>query len=1183
MLQENRNHINLTDTLNKRAQELIQHNQDFPESLRSSCKAEKIAEKIDYQKGIGWALVNQTRCRIHSDLITQSNKPIKRAVKIFRELKDPDGESIALLVLGMTLLIDREYISAFKYLEEGLRISVETNNKEREKLACHFLAALSFKTEDYQSALAYNQRALAIEEDPWLNARILTKIAATLCAMEQFAKAKNYLEKALDSAKERDDFFSVACANVQLAKVYIGDSDAVKAKEFLRIGAEIAQKIGLFEGSILVAVDILDSYILLEDYDAAYSILKELRNSKRINENPQRLTFVLMKIIEVDLKTGKTESALELLDQIWEAEKSDPNDQVAYECQKAFTEVFKRKSDYKRAFEHQQSALEFKNKLESNGVSEKIRILADRTRIESIRQTTEAANLRADLGIALTFRDKSVNEVLQECADALYKNLDLVYVEIWRYDDDGLSKIAEKGERLLTVKADMPITNHLIERVASEKKQIFNDDVLCSDSFSNYDINAVRSANSFAGFPMLIGEKLIGVIGMYSRARIPSHTRRTMDLITDLMTQGLVRYKANNQLRQERDFYSAVIESSTGFMFVFDTNGTIVKLNKTAQELFTKKGVTEIVGKKIEDVTRKSEIGEGVAEWIRNFDLTSVGENYELKHIDKFGKPYYVSWCSDVILNEKDGSIKYIISNGTDLTNIRKSEEALRKSEYKLRKLFDSSLVGMMICRLTGEIIECNDKFLEMLGYSREEFEEGDLDWRILTPPGFEEVDERAVQQCRDQGFATPFEKEYYRKDGSTISVLIAPSGSIEIGLVSVFVLDITDAKRVESELAESRHQLIRSQKMEGIGRLAGGIAHDFNNLLTVINGYSDIALKKAGKNEPLIRSITEIGNAGKRATELTKQLLTFSRNQVIRTQSLNLNLLICEFETMLARLIGEDISFEIELEEKLFNIQADAGQFEQILLNFAVNAREAMPNGGQIRIATKNIWVDEKEAGALGIVAGDVVVLSFSDNGEGIPEHLRENIFEPFFTTKLNGTGLGLSTVYGIVTQFGGSLHVESEINEGTTLYAYFPAFRKTVARSVDSAPAVVRAANGETIMVVEDQDLVRRLTCDMLRSKGYNILAAENGKVGLDLINNSKEKIDLIVTDVVMPEMSGVTMIENIRKSHPNIGVIFMSGYPALESEDYGESIGDENFIQKPFVGDNLLGIVQKVLEIA
>jgi signal transduction histidine kinase/ActR/RegA family two-component response regulator len=382
----------------------------------------------------------------------------------------------------------------------------------------------------------------------------------------------------------------------------------------------------------------------------------------------------------------------------------------------------------------------------------------------------------------------------------------------------------------------------------------------------------------------------------------------------------------------------------------------------------------------------------------------------------------------------------------------------------------------------------------------------------------------------------------------------------------------------------EQQEQLRQAQKMEAIGQLAGGIAHDFNNLLTAIIGYSDLSLRTLEEENSLYRKISEIKKAARRAAGLTKQLLAFSRKQVLQTKILNLNDVIKDTNRMLGRLIGEDIEVELILNPGLWNVTADPGQIDQVLINLAVNARDAMPQGGKLTIKTSNVKMDPEIAqDYVSVQAGRHVLLTVSDTGCGMDEVTQERIFDPFFTTKEvgKGTGLGLSTVYGIIKQSGGYISVESVVGKGTTFKLYLPSVEAEVDETEVNVSSSELAKGVETVLLVEDEDMVRQLVSDILEKEGYKMLVAQNGQEALIKSEQHEGEIDLIITDVVMPGMSGPQLVERLAASYAETKVLFMSGYTDNAIVYHGVLGEGMNFLQKPFTPDDVLRKVRDVLD--
>lgn len=397
-------------------------------------------------------------------------------------------------------------------------------------------------------------------------------------------------------------------------------------------------------------------------------------------------------------------------------------------------------------------------------------------------------------------------------------------------------------------------------------------------------------------------------------------------------------------------------------------------------------------------------------------------------------------------------------------------------------------------------------------------------------------------------------------------------------------IVDITASKEAEQARAHLEEQLRHAHRMESIGRLAGGVAHDFNNLLTTINGYADLMLGELEPGNPLRASLDEIRKAGERAAELTHQLLAFSRRQIIQPRRLALNSLIREDTNLLKRLLGEDIELAAILDPELGHIRGDQGQIHQVILNIAVNARDAMPQGGRLTLETRNVTIDEENAREHpSLQPGSYVMLSMSDTGVGMDSETKSRIFEPFFTTKEKerGTGLGLSMVYGIVEQSGGSILVDSEPGRGTSIRIYLPRIEEHVAEPDVARDESESPRGSETVLVVEDDDTVRRVTCQVLRDLGYRLIEAANGSEALHASEAHQGQIPLMITDMVMPRMSGRDLAARLRQLRPEMRVLYMSGYTDEALVRRGPLEPGMFFLQKPFTGRELAQTVRRILD--
>jgi two-component system cell cycle sensor histidine kinase/response regulator CckA len=497
--------------------------------------------------------------------------------------------------------------------------------------------------------------------------------------------------------------------------------------------------------------------------------------------------------------------------------------------------------------------------------------------------------------------------------------------------------------------------------------------------------------------------------------------------------------------------------------------------------------------------------------------------------------------------------------------------EALRQSEEQYKGLFDSAFDGVVV-QQNRIIRSVNRAYAEMFEYNAEELIGRDI--LDLTPP-----EERDYVRSKIEEDQLVYETVGVKKDGTQINIEVSANSCMYDGAPArlAAVRDITERKLLEEQLRQS-------QKMEAIGQLAGGIAHDFNNLLTSIIGYSELTMKRLQPEDSLRHNIEEIRKAGDRAASLTRQLLAFSRKQVLQPKVLDLNAIVTDLEKMLRRLIGEDIDLRTVLQPELASIKADPGQIEQVLMNLAVNARDAMPQGGKLTIETKTVYLDEEYAKHhIAVIPGHYVMLAVSDNGIGIDEQTQARIFEPFFTTKEvgKGTGLGLSTVYGIVKQSGGNIWVYSEIGRGTTFRVHLPCVDEGAQRYKRTTETEEDIQGTETILLAEDEEMVRKLAREVLEMYGYQVLEAVDGDAALLICEQHKQAIHLLITDVIMPGMSGRGLADRLLQVRPEMKVLYMSGYTDDAIVHQGVLDEGTNFIQKPFSTNDLARKVREVLQ--
>jgi len=509
---------------------------------------------------------------------------------------------------------------------------------------------------------------------------------------------------------------------------------------------------------------------------------------------------------------------------------------------------------------------------------------------------------------------------------------------------------------------------------------------------------------------------------------------------------------------------------------------------------------------------------------------------------------------------------------------LRAAQEDLRRSEANFRSLVTNAPYGICSCDSTGKILDANPAFLDLLGATLPQEVVGQ---HIFSLYADNEQWFELADHLRDSSPFKGLTADWKRKGGTT-GVRVsgrAVNGSDDDEVVfEIFAEDITERRALEQQLRQS-------QKMEAVGRLAGGIAHDFNNLLMVISGYSEFLLERLGAEPHLRGPAQEIASASERASSLTRQLLAFSRKQMLAPRIINLNDIATENLKMLTRMIGEDIDLVMIPGRDVWSVRADSGQIEQVIMNLAVNARDAMPSGGKLTIETANATLDEEYARFHSpLPAGDYVMVSISDTGAGMDAETQSHIFEPFFTTKgPKGTGLGLSTVYGIVKQSGGYIWVYSEVGRGTTFKIYLPRVPSVEEPTAHFAPKPVhfqRVEPGtETILLVEDEANLRYLARQYLEKQGYKVIEAADGAVAMQIAVAHEGVIHLLLTDVIMPGMNGRELAQRISEIRPNAKVLYMSGYTENVIGQNGTLDAGVRLLQKPF---NLRDLKSKVREV-
>lgn len=685
--------------------------------------------------------------------------------------------------------------------------------------------------------------------------------------------------------------------------------------------------------------------------------------------------------------------------------------------------------------------------------------------------------------------------------------------------------------------------------------------------------------------PIFVDQTWWGIIGFDDCLREREWSAAEMEALKAAgatLGAAIRRKQIETALRQSETRLRQIIDLVPHSIFAKDREGRFILINETAARnmgttpqkatgrleidiIPSKKDAAEFLRDDLEVITG------GQPKFIPQETFTDAQGNV---HIYQTTKIPFTAWGSQE---------PAVLGVAVDITKQKQAEDALRESEERFRATFEQAAVGIAHVGLDGRWLRVNQKLCHMLGYTRDELLA--KTFIEISYPDSIELNLKYIRQITAGQIQTySLEKRYTHKNGSTVwchvTVSLVRNSSGEPQYLISVIEDITRRKNLEAQL---RH----SQKLEAIGRLAGGIAHDFNNILTVIIGNSELLLYNFEENNPLRKDVEQIKKVAERAASLTRQLLAFSRQQVLEARALNLNTVIADTEQMLRRLIGEHIELQTRLAPNLGFVKADPGQMEQVILNLAVNARDAMPGGGRLTIETAGAILNRADLDDQPEVEpGPFVTLIVSDTGPGIADEILAHIFEPFFTTKEvgEGTGLGLATVHGIITQSSGFIRVHSQPGQGTTFIIYLPQ-AETSPDLPQPLPAAIQPHRGsETILLAEDEQAVRELAHRVLSESGYTVLEAHNGPEALHLSEQYQGAIDLLLTDVLMPGgLSGPQLAEALSAAGRHLKVLYMSGYTDKALAHHGLLEAGVNLITKPFSPDTLISQVCQILAVA
>ncbi len=681
-------------------------------------------------------------------------------------------------------------------------------------------------------------------------------------------------------------------------------------------------------------------------------------------------------------------------------------------------------------------------------------------------------------------------------------------------------------------------------------------------------------------------------VGAYASYRDITEQKRTEELnaalyaiaarsqsAEDLQQFFTAIHRIVGQLMNARNFYIALFDPQSqllSFPYFVDEQ------DSTPAPRPLGRGLTEYVLRSGEPVLVTPAVFE---ELVRRGEVESIGA----PSLDWLGVPLQTgSSCIGVVVvqtysenirfGDRDREIlKFVSQQLAAAIEHKRDSEALRRSEARSRSLILSAAFGICRCTLAGRFLDVNPALITMLGYeSIHNLLHLDAKREIFVNPL--EFD-RLVEDYRHSGSLNGVEVQWKRKDGRVIIVRLsgcAATGADEPEeVLELIAEDITDRRQLEEQLRQA-------QKMDAVGRLAGGVAHDFNNLLMVINGYTEVLLEQLEKDSPAHLKVQFIQQAADRAATLTRQLLAFSRKQLLELKVIDVNTVIGDMERLLRPLIGENIELVTRLSSETGHTRADAGQLEQVIMNLVVNAKDSMPEGGRLTLQSSDVTVRQSFREHRFIQPGRYAVISVADTGHGMDKETKSRIFEPFFTTKEKGkgTGLGLSTVYGIVKQSNGYVFAESEVGAGTTFYVYLPRVEDSAEAASPAKSSPNEAGGCETVLLVEDEESVRELVRVTLASRGYKVLEAEDGERGLQIAESCKEHIHILITDVVMPGIGGRELAKKLLTLRPGISVLYLSGYTEDAVVAPGALGPGTGFLQKPFTLQNLAKKVREVI---
>jgi PAS domain S-box-containing protein len=814
---------------------------------------------------------------------------------------------------------------------------------------------------------------------------------------------------------------------------------------------------------------------------------------------------------------------------------------------------------------------------------------AEKALAERVRQ----GSLIGEVAAALTRSDKR-HGILQLCAEALVRHFDGALGRIWIFNETENSLELRASAGLYTAVdgpySSLPLGQFKRGRISRERTPHIVNNVLADLRIGDKDWARRENIVGFADYPLVVDDRLVGLVEIFARHPLDTAAVHAIGPVADDIALGMERSRTNETLRDREEHIRLLLDSTAEAIYGIDLQGRCTFANSSCARLLGYGDPSQFLGKNMHDLmhhTRK----DGAPYPVEECSIFLAFLQNQASHVDDEvlwradGASFPAEYWSHPIC--RDGKVAGAVVTFLDITERRQLEDQFRRAQQQLRDVVASSPAVLFTLAIAADGIQgvswISDNLREILGYPPEAAIGSDWWLEKIHPEDLDSVKAQTLTELFGRSGARDL--RFRHADGHfrwfrCETRLIHDEKGQPLEVVGAWS-DITERKLAEEEQFRLREQLQQAQKLESVGRLAGGVAHDFNNLLTVINGYSALVLNQLAPADPLHKMVDEIGKAGRRAAELTKQLLLLSRKQVTQLEEVNLNDVIAEVERMLERVIGSDIRLESTLSPSLGHVLADPGQLHQVLMNLAVNARDAMPGGGTLLIETLNIDLDDSYTEQHAEMRpGPYVQLTVSDTGIGMTKDVMSHLFEPFYTTKKpgEGTGLGLATVYGIVKQSGGSIWTYSEPGKGTTFTIYLPRIEAGARLEQEPEPEPQSLRGTETILVVEDQEQLLKMAGSVLRSYGYRVLEAANPGEALLHCERYAGAIHLLLTDVAMPGITGPELAGRVKPLRPAMEVVFMSGYSERGIAERADLTGA--YLPKPFSPQALAIKVRGVL---